>query len=68
MAHTTYLTDRQVADRYGVARTTPWRWVQLGRFPHPIRISPGCVRWRLSDLEAHESAAAAKAQTTRASR
>lgn len=25
-----YLTDRQVAARYNVARVTPWRWARTG--------------------------------------
>jgi hypothetical protein len=27
-------------------------------FPQPVKISPGCTRWRLSDLEAYEAARA----------
>lgn len=31
-----YLSDVQVAARYGVHRTTPWRWAQAdGSFPKP---------------------------------
>lgn len=44
-----FLTDKQVADRYGVQRSSIWRWTQTG-FPCPVKLSPGCSRWRLSDL------------------
>lgn len=47
----TYLTDEQIAARYGVHRTTPWRWLKTSKtFPRPIRLSAGCTRWRLSDI------------------
>lgn len=57
----TYLRDTDLATRYGVSRTTVWRW-QRERFdmPRPMRLSPGCTRWRLSELEAWE---ATKAET-----
>ncbi|TIX34107.1 MAG: AlpA family phage regulatory protein [Mesorhizobium sp.] len=53
-----YLTDRQTAVRYGVGRAAIWRWVQNDTFPKPVRLSPGCSRWRLADLEAWEAAKA----------
>ena len=54
MAHT-YLADNQVAARYGVHRSTPWRWVKSDpEFPAPVTLSSGCTRWKLTDLEAWE--------------
>ena len=50
-----YLADTEVAARYKVGRATPWRWTQKGAFPKPIKLSPGCTRWRLSDIEAWEA-------------
>ena len=51
----TYLSDIQVAARYSVNRTTPWRWVKTEPgFPSPVTLSPGCTRWKLADLEAWE--------------
>lgn len=47
-----YLTDAQVGTRLGVSRSTPWRWLKnktMG-FPKPIQLSPGCTRWKLSEL------------------
>lgn len=49
-----YLSDVQTAARYGVSRMTIWRWVRQGIFPAPVKIGPGCTRWPLERLEAHE--------------
>ncbi|OWU70503.1 AlpA family transcriptional regulator [Marinibacterium profundimaris] len=55
MAHT-YLSDAQVAARYGVHRSTPWRWAKSDpSFPAPVTLTPGCTRWKLADLEAWEA-------------
>ena len=50
-----YVSDKQLAIRYGVHRTTVWRWIRNGEFPKPIKISEGCTRWRLSEVEQWES-------------
>jgi len=55
MNQQTYLSDRQIATRFGVSRCTPWRWVERGQFPSPVQLSPGCTRWRLSDVEKWEA-------------
>lgn len=56
---TTYVTDRQVGARYNVHHLTARRWVKADpTFPKPIRLSPGCTRWKLSDIEAWEAAKA----------
>ncbi|PLL11816.1 AlpA family transcriptional regulator [Tabrizicola sp. TH137] len=50
-----FLTDWQVAQRYGVNRSTPWRWVKTDpTFPKPVSLTPGCTRWKLADIEAWE--------------
>ena len=52
-----YLSDRQVAKRYGVSRGTPWRWAKSDpSFPRPVELTPGCTRWRLDALERWETA------------
>ena len=56
MQNDTYLTDKQVAERYNVGRATAWRWVQEENFPKPIKLSAGCTRWKLSDIEKWEAA------------
>jgi len=50
-----FLTYRQVGARYGVHPLTPLRWPD---FPPSVKLSPGCTRWRLSDIEAWEKAKA----------
>lgn len=51
-----YLSVRQVAARYSTSPASIWRWCRCGGiFPDPIKISPGCTRWALSALEAHEA-------------
>jgi prophage regulatory protein len=40
-----------VVARVGLSETTIWRLRRRGQFPHPVRISPGCVAWREADVE-----------------
>jgi prophage regulatory protein len=54
---TLYIPDTAVAERYDVARQSIWRWTKTDpSFPKPIKLSPGCARWRLEDLENWEQA------------
>jgi len=54
-----YITDRQIGARFNVHHLTPRRWLKTDpTFPKPVRLTPGCSRWRLSDIEAWESAKA----------
>ena len=46
------LTWRTVRDLTGISRMTAWRLQRTGGFPQPVRISPGRVGWRLSEVEA----------------
>ena len=50
-----YISDRALAERFGVDRGTIWRWAAAGRLPKPIRLSPGCTRWALDEVEAYEA-------------
>jgi prophage regulatory protein len=51
-----YLTVSEVAQRLGISVNTTWRWArQRQDFPHPVKIGPGCTRWRLSDLVSFEA-------------
>ena len=45
------LRPRELADRIGLSLATLWRLRRRGDLPEPIRLSPGCVGWRLSDIE-----------------
>lgn len=52
----TYLSDVQVAARYQVHRGTIRRWEKSDRsFPKAVKLSPGCTRWKLSDILAWEA-------------
>lgn len=53
-----FLPDKAVAVRYSISRASVWRLVKSGDLPPPIKLSPGCTRWRLSDLEASEASRA----------
>lgn len=46
-----YLSDHQVAARFGISKATVWRWHENNPdFPRRIKLSPGTSRWKLSDL------------------
>ena len=53
-----YLSDKQVAERYSVSTATVWRWAkETPGFPAPVKLSPGCSRWRVADLLGFEGVA-----------
>lgn len=55
----TFLTDKQVAERFGVHRLTVWRWCrEVPSFPRPVKLTRGCTRFRLSEIEAWADAKA----------
>ena len=54
-----YWSDIQLAARWSVHRTTPWRWAKSDpTFPKPVVLTPGCTRWKMSEIETWESAKA----------
>lgn len=42
---------REVKHIVSLATSSIYRMMDAGTFPRPVRLSPGCVRWRQSDLE-----------------
>lgn len=50
-----------LSKRLCVSRNTVWRWVREDRFPAPVRLSGGCTRWRLDDIERWEQVQCAHA-------
>jgi predicted DNA-binding transcriptional regulator AlpA len=46
------LSAKQAAALCGISPATWARWNAAGRIPAPIRLSPGCVRWRRAELVA----------------
>lgn len=49
-----FLSDKDLAARYGVTRATIWRWRAEGNLPEPVRVSSNTTRWRKSDIEEHD--------------
>jgi prophage regulatory protein len=45
------LRPRELAGYVGLSLATLWRLRRRGDLPEPIRLSPGCVGWRSSDIE-----------------
>lgn len=51
-----YIRDTEIGQRLGTCRQTPWRLAKVDpTFPKPIRLTPGCTRWLLSEVEAWEA-------------
>ena len=48
---TKYVSASQLAERYGVDRSTIWRWAARQIIPAPVKLSDQCTRWRLADIE-----------------
>lgn len=46
------LNAEEAAAEAGVALSTWWKWVKLGRFPAPAYPLPRCPRWRRSEVRA----------------
>ena len=51
MQQTIYVRDTDLAERYSIDRSTVWRWAHRGLLPVPIKVSDGCTRWRLDQIE-----------------
>jgi predicted DNA-binding transcriptional regulator AlpA len=57
-----WLTDAQLADRFGVTVPTVWRWhAKDPTFPRAVKLSTGTTRWKLSEIEAWEKSRAVAA-------
>jgi prophage regulatory protein len=50
-----YLRPNQLAARWGVHRTTLWRWVSAGDLPEPTPIRPKTRAWSLAVIEQLEA-------------
>lgn len=46
-----WASDRQLAARYSVSRSTIWNWVKEGKLPPPDKIG-GASRWRVAVADA----------------
>ncbi len=52
-----YISDVQLAEIFSVSRATIWRWAASGILPQPLKLSPGCTRWRLDQIKQLQGAA-----------
>lgn len=50
-----YLSDKKLALRYDVSRSTIWRWLSEQKLPQPVKLHGTSTRWLISDLERWES-------------
>ena len=49
----TYLSDRQLAGRYDIARPTIWVWLKKDpTFPKPVSVGARAVGWVEAEVEA----------------
>lgn len=59
---TMFYRDTDLAKRYSVDRTAIWRWCRNRAFPQPVKLSPGCSRWNLLDVEAWEESLSGRSE------
>ena len=45
------LRRKEVEQMVGLSRASIYRLADIGVFPHPVRVGPRAVRWRLGDIE-----------------
>ena len=50
-----FISDKKVAERYGIARSSVWYLVKQGRLPSPTKISANITRWNIETLDAHDA-------------
>lgn len=51
-----YLSIPQACSRYGIHRTTLYRWMSARGFPRAVQFSASCARVPLAEIEAWEQA------------
>jgi prophage regulatory protein len=51
-SHDRILRPRELASYIGLSLATLWRLRRAGSLPEPIRLSPNCVGWRVSVIDA----------------
>jgi prophage regulatory protein len=50
---TDFLLPRKIVEQMsGLSRATIYRLIKIGKFPRPLSIGTGSVRWRQSDVVA----------------
>lgn len=46
------LTRKEVEEICKLKRASIYKFMRMGKFPLPLRISPKCVRWKREEIEA----------------
>ena len=47
----TFISDKTMAERYEIGRSTVWHWVSTGKLPKPHRLTSQTTRWDLQEVE-----------------
>ena len=50
-----FISDKKVAERYGIARSSVWYLVKRDLLPPPTKISANITRWNIGTLDAHDA-------------
>ena len=45
-----WISDRTIAERYEIARSTVWAWVRAGKLPKPVKIGDNVTRWNSDEV------------------
>ena len=40
-----WVSDRTIANRYEIARSTVWAWSRNGKLPKPVKLGDNITRW-----------------------
>ena len=49
-ANTSLLRIKLVSERTGLGKSTIWKWVKEGRFPHPYKLSTRVTVWSSEEV------------------
>ena len=49
----TLIRPSEIQSVYGVSRSSAYLWMNQGKFPELVHLSPRCRAWRKADLDAH---------------
>lgn len=49
-----FLTSKDVANRYSIGQSTVWEWTARGKLPTPLKFGDRCTRWKSSDLDEYD--------------
>ena len=48
---TRWISDRTIANRYEIARSTVWAWTRAGKLPKPVKLGENITRWNEDEIE-----------------